>query len=96
MTISVSDAREGLSRALRAFRDGDGAEPIFFGAHRKPEGVILSFAQFQGLVEASMLLEDLGDIALIRDRLRADVETAEVTDFDTVAKNLGLADELDY
>ncbi len=89
--ISLSDARDGLSRALKAFRSGEqNADPIFFGAHRKPEGVIMSYQHFQALARATMLLEDLGDIALLRDRLASSVSPDTLDDLETVAADLGL------
>lgn len=93
--VSVGEARDGLSDALRAFRTaGDAAEPIVFGSHRKPEGVILAYAQFLGLVEAARLLEDLGDISLLRERLSRTSDPSDLQDLDSVAHELSLDDAL--
>jgi predicted nucleotidyltransferase len=43
--ISVADAREGLSRALKRFRAGN-TTPIVLGSHRKPEAVLVSFPDY--------------------------------------------------
>jgi hypothetical protein len=44
----VSQAREQLSVALARFRKlGRRAEPVVFGAHRKPEAVLLPYETYQ-------------------------------------------------
>lgn len=43
---TVALARDGLSRTLRRFRDGD-LEPVVLGSHRKPEAVILPYATYR-------------------------------------------------
>jgi hypothetical protein len=49
----VSEARSELSRALERFRrEGATAEPVIFGAHRKPEAVVIPFALYEQLVAA--------------------------------------------
>jgi hypothetical protein len=94
--ISVTDARDGLSKALKAFRAGAvDAPPIFFGAQRKPEGVILSYAQYQLLVKAAALVENLGDIELLRDRLTQRAPLDAPDEFDEFAAELGVEDQLD-
>jgi PHD/YefM family antitoxin component YafN of YafNO toxin-antitoxin module len=48
--VTVSDARANLSRILSDLRDGGpGAEPVFIGAHRKAEGVLLSVESYREL-----------------------------------------------
>ena len=48
----VSEARSELSRALERFRrEGAAAEPVIFGAHRKPEAVVIPFALYEQLVQ---------------------------------------------
>ncbi|QTX05127.1 nucleotidyltransferase family protein [Agromyces archimandritae] len=44
---SVSDARDALTKTLRAFRDDPEAEPVVFGSHRKPEAVIVPYARWR-------------------------------------------------
>jgi PHD/YefM family antitoxin component YafN of YafNO toxin-antitoxin module len=47
-TISTTEARTGLSQTLAGFRRlGVNAEPVVFGDHRKPEGVVLPYELFQ-------------------------------------------------
>ncbi|MES2170415.1 MAG: nucleotidyltransferase domain-containing protein [Actinomycetota bacterium] len=45
---TVADARAELSQILRTFRDAPSAQPVVLGAHRKPEAVLVPFAQFRG------------------------------------------------
>ncbi|MCX5382340.1 type II toxin-antitoxin system Phd/YefM family antitoxin [Streptomyces sp. NBC_00083] len=48
--VTVSDARVGLSRMLAELEhDGAGAEPVLIGAHRKPQGVLLSVEAYEAL-----------------------------------------------
>ena len=48
--LSVSEAREELSRALARFRrEGASAAPVVLGSHRKPEAVVIPFAAYVGL-----------------------------------------------
>jgi len=48
--VTVSDARANLSRILSDLHDaGPQAEPVFIGAHRKAEGVLLSVESYQEL-----------------------------------------------
>ena len=48
--VTVSDARANLSRILSGLHDaGPQAEPVFIGAHRKAEGVLLSVEAYQEL-----------------------------------------------
>ncbi len=44
MTISTTEARTSLSQTIARFRaEGAYANPVVFGDHRKPEGVVLPF-----------------------------------------------------
>ncbi|MFI8303110.1 type II toxin-antitoxin system Phd/YefM family antitoxin [Streptomyces sp. NPDC085927] len=48
--MTVSDARARLSRILTDLSEsGAGADPILIGAHRKPQGVLLSVEAFEAL-----------------------------------------------
>ena len=50
--VTVSDARAQLSRILSDLKGaGPGAEPVFIGAHRKAEGVLLSVDAYRELTE---------------------------------------------
>ena len=48
--VTVRDARKNISRILSDLQEaGSEAEPVFIGAHRKPEGVLLSVEAYQEL-----------------------------------------------
>lgn len=43
----LSDVRQGLSGILARFRrEGGAAQPVIFGSHRKPEAIILPYAEY--------------------------------------------------
>ena len=48
--VTVSDARAGLSRIMADLSEsGADADPVLIGAHRKPQGVLLSVEAFEAL-----------------------------------------------
>ncbi|MFI9105822.1 type II toxin-antitoxin system Phd/YefM family antitoxin [Streptomyces fildesensis] len=48
--VTVSDARAHLSQILTVLsEDGADADPVLIGAHRKPQGVLLSVEAFEAL-----------------------------------------------
>jgi PHD/YefM family antitoxin component YafN of YafNO toxin-antitoxin module len=48
--VTVSDARARLSRILTDLSEsGADADPVLIGAHRKPQGVLLSVEAFEAL-----------------------------------------------
>ena len=52
MVISTTEARTTLSQTVARFRnEGASAEPVVFGDHRKPEGVVLSYELYIQLEE---------------------------------------------
>ncbi len=50
--LSFREFRAGLAATLKRVRD-PGGDPVFVGAHRKPEAVVMSVSQYQQLVEAA-------------------------------------------
>lgn len=83
--LATTEARDRLSEILREFeRHGASAEPVTFGSHRRPQGVILSWSLWLELLPA---IEDHLDAIEASDRL------AEAGDrrlnFDEVARALG-------
>ena len=55
------DARDELPKALKRFRaEGIAAEPLVFGSHRKPEGVVIPFELYEELLP---LVEDILSLA---------------------------------
>jgi antitoxin StbD len=78
--VPSAEARDRLSGYLKLFRETRGrADPVVFGSHRKPEGVILSYERYEWLTE---VLDELVASEEVREALEADtgkrVELAEV------------------
>jgi PHD/YefM family antitoxin component YafN of YafNO toxin-antitoxin module len=78
--VPSAEAREHLSGYLKLFREQGGqADPVVFGSHRKPEGVILSYERYEWLTE---VLDELVASEEVREALTKDtgkrVELADV------------------
>jgi antitoxin StbD len=78
--VPSAEARDQLSSYLKLFRKKGGqAEPVVFGSHRKPEGVILSYERYERQVE---ILDELVASEEVREALAADtggrIEIAEL------------------
>ncbi|HEY0217315.1 MAG TPA: hypothetical protein VGC57_13080 [Cellulomonas sp.] len=84
-------AREQLSTALKRFRaEGVSSQPLVFGSHRKPEGVVIPFELYEAVYPA---IEDAQIAPLLQERL--DDERPRVSLEDALA-DLGLdASELE-
>lgn len=83
---STSDARTHLSSALKLFRrDGVNAEPLVFGSHRRPEGVVIPFELFEAILPA---IEDAQIAPLLRERIADDTPRKSL---DEVIGELGLS-----
>lgn len=68
--LPMREARRTLPEMSRCFAEkGVNAEPVFFGAHRRPAGVMLSYERYINLLD---MLDDLASLAEIRRRDRAD------------------------
>jgi hypothetical protein len=71
-SFSVLPSREirtELPKALERFRlEGISAQPIVFGAHRKPEAVVIPFELYASLLP---LIEDLEIARIVRERTAA-------------------------
>lgn len=50
--LSVREFRAGLAATVKRVQDPSGA-PVFIGAHRKPEVVVMSVSHYQELTEAA-------------------------------------------
>lgn len=71
--LSATEARTSLPSVLDDFRDhGVASEPVFFGSHRKAEGVIIPVELFRELVPA---IEEVLLKATVRERIVRDVES---------------------
>lgn len=68
--LPTSEARRTLPKVSREFSErGADAEPVFFGAHRKPAGVMLSYARYLQLLDQ---IDDMAIELVVRDRDRHD------------------------
>ena len=78
--VPSAEARDHLSSYLKHFREKGGqADPIVFGSHRKPEGVILSYERYMWQME---ILDELVASEEVREAIAQDtgkrVELADV------------------
>ena len=84
--LPTYEAREQLSKALARFREsGARSEPLFFGAHRRPEAAIVPFALLEELLP---ILDDIWIASEANERLSGD--TGQRLSFDDVSSALGL------
>ena len=83
--LAMKDARRLLPETTRAFvREGIDAEPVFFGAHRKPSGVMLSYERYL------RMLDVLDDLAIALEvRKRDQVDTGERLTLEDLIKGQG-------
>ncbi|MGH7868253.1 MAG: hypothetical protein ACREP9_11685 [Candidatus Dormibacteraceae bacterium] len=66
--VTTGEARETLHQIANRFDAGDGY-PVYFGAHRRAQGVIVPVDIWEKLLEQA---EDQIDIAVARERLSND------------------------
>ena len=66
--VTTGEARDALHRIAKHFDAGEG-EPVYFGSHRRAQGVIVPVDVWEMLLEQ---VEDELDVALARDRLTND------------------------
>ena len=89
-TISVADARDGLSRTLKRFRSGAEPEPVVLGSHRKPEAVLIPYRDYVHLTVkqegASGVLNSLQARADLIRRLASLSNLESVSVFGSVAR----------
>jgi PHD/YefM family antitoxin component YafN of YafNO toxin-antitoxin module len=78
--VTTGEARDALHQIAKRFDGGEG-EPVYFGSHRRAQGVIVPVDVWEKLLEQA---EDELDIGLARDRLVGDdgrrLTSAEVND----------------
>lgn len=79
MPVSTTEARTALSQTLERFRAlGASAEPLVFGDHRRPEGVVLPyevFVQLENQID-QLRLEAARGVMSRMERVIAEPETA--------------------
>lgn len=66
--VSTGEARDALHQIAKRFDAGDG-EPVYFGSHRRAQGVIVPVDVWEKLLEQA---EDELDLDLVRRRLAGD------------------------
>lgn len=66
--VTTGEARDALHRIAQRFDDGEG-EPVYFGSHRRAQGVIVPVDVWERLLEQA---EDELDTTLVADRLAGD------------------------
>ena len=66
--VTTGEARDALHQIAKRFDNGDG-EPVYFGAHRRAQGVIVPVDVWEKLLEQA---EDELDLASARQRLAHD------------------------
>jgi hypothetical protein len=65
--LPTNEARSSLTKILSRFRrDGAASEPIVFGSHRRPEGVVIPYELYR---EAYPSIIEAREAALIRSRI---------------------------
>ncbi len=78
--VTTGEARDALHQIAKRFDGGEG-EPVYFGSHRRAQGVIVPVDVWEKLLEQA---EDELDMGLARDRLAGDdgrrLTSAEVND----------------
>jgi hypothetical protein len=63
--VTTGEARDALHQIARRFDAGEGG-PVYFGSHRRAQGVIVPVEVWEKLLEAA---EDELDVELVRERL---------------------------
>lgn len=66
--VTTGEARDALHRIAKGFDNGDG-EPVYFGSHRRAQGVIVPLDVWERLLEQA---EDELDLASAQQRLAND------------------------
>lgn len=81
--LPSGEARTEFPKALTRFREqGIIAEPLVFGAHRRPEAVVIPFELYQSLLPA---IEEIEIAKIVRER-----SAGEATPLSDLAAELGL------
>lgn len=85
---TVSAARAGLTETLKSFRASRSPQPVVFGSHRRPEAVIVPYAQYVKADggQSVHLLPFLQQRATLVRRLAAASSISAVSVFGSVAR----------
>ncbi len=82
--LPVSQARIELSSILNNFSSNLHAQPVFVGAHRKAEGVLISISQWEAILEE---MDDLEALVIASGRINSGEKSLPV---ETLLKKYGL------
>lgn len=63
--LPVSEARKEFSSILKSFSDEDQTEPVYIGAHRKAEAVLISISAWEEVLDR---LDEIEIEKIIRER----------------------------
>ncbi|MEI2810371.1 MAG: hypothetical protein V9F00_09250 [Nocardioides sp.] len=92
--VTSTEARLQLGTMLDRFRNGQ-TEPMFFGSHRKPEAVILSYADYTALIElADRWAEEDAFLAEMQRRATSE-DRGTIMSVEEIAAQVGLSHLLD-
>ncbi|WP_297504253.1 type II toxin-antitoxin system Phd/YefM family antitoxin [Pseudonocardia sp.] len=84
--LSVREFRTGLTAVIKQVQE-PGADPVFVGAHRKPEAVIMSVSRYEQLQRAAALRREAVTEALASVRAEGLEPSAEGLDmFEAIAE----------
>lgn len=83
--LTSAQARNSLGPILADFRADASARPVIFGAHRRPEAVVIPFVQYEQMLNR---LEDAEIAVTVRKRLAAG--EAEAIELDELFARVGL------
>lgn len=82
--MPVSEARREFSTILKGFTDETQSEPVYIGAHRKPEAVLVPVSIWEYMLD---LIDDIAIAKIIEER--KDGPFIETT-LEELAKEIGL------
>lgn len=91
LVTTVADARAGLSRILRTFRNDPDAQAVVIGSHRNPEAVLVPFSRCHGCDSTSVkppssMLDRLRAKRNLIERIAAMSTLSDVRVFGSVAR----------
>jgi hypothetical protein len=76
--MPVAEVRKEISTILKGFTDQTQSEPIYIGAHRKAEAVLVPVSIFEYMLE---LLDDIAVSRIIAERKGGETKSATFEEF---------------
>lgn len=83
--LPISKARIELSTILNNFSEDKSSNPVYLGAHRKAEAVLVSISQWEAILEE---IEDLAAFALASERVNSGEQSLPI---ENLLKKFGLS-----